>query len=213
MIDYLPRGKCKFVRGFPKANEMASWLNQHPEILGFAFCGRSNVGKSTLINSLFGKSIARTSNTPGRTREINLFSFQLGEDPKEYYFFDLPGYGHAKVSKQMHKEWGDLMDQFFRNIPAELCVLNIQDSRHPMQKADIQFTYYLENIANLKVLVFNKLDKLKTQKDRSKFQKEKESIFRQAKWAQQIHFVSAEKRQGINELELAMWNYLNPNGE
>ena len=132
--------------------------------------GRSNVGKSSLINSLFGQKTARTSKTPGRTQAINIFSFSLEGSEKVYYLFDLPGYGHAQVSKKMGKDWSILMDTFFRVCGQGTLLINLQDCRHPLQKVDAEFGEYIAPMKHSIYLIFNKIDKLK-QKERNQFKK------------------------------------------
>ena len=107
----------------------------------------SNVGKSSIINALFGNKSARVSNTPGKTREINIFNFFV-KDPetgheRKYYFFDLPGYGYAKISKEKIKEWNELMEIFFQNAPSGLTMVNLRDSRHSAQESDLRFLDFL----------------------------------------------------------------------
>src|SRR5476651_2700645 len=107
-----------------------------PEI---SFLGRSNVGKSSLLNSLLNrKGLARTSNTPGRTQSINFFLVN-----ERFYFTDLPGYGYAKVSKTMRSDWGKMAEEYLagRNELA-LCVQLI-DSRHKPTPLDIQLNEWL----------------------------------------------------------------------
>ena len=93
-----------------------------PDTPEYAFIGRSNVGKSSLINSFFGSKTAKTSKTPGRTRQINVFEISLAGmeegKPNTFYLFDLPGYGHAAVSKAMSANWEKLMANFFAVEPA-----------------------------------------------------------------------------------------------
>jgi len=90
-----------------------------PEI---AFLGRSNVGKSSVINSLVGKKLARTSSTPGRTRSINFFEVRWPGKPKpELVFTDLPGYGYAKVSREISSEWPTFVEPYLNNVPALHC--------------------------------------------------------------------------------------------
>ena len=124
-----------------------------PEI---AFLGRSNVGKSSLLNSLLGrKGLARTSNTPGRTQSINYFLIN-----NEFYFVDLPGYGYARVSKAMRADWGTMAREYLTD--REELVLSIQliDARHEPTALDRQLNEWL--IANLKPfsIVATKTDKL-----------------------------------------------------
>jgi GTP-binding protein len=102
----IARSKSVFVRGFAQPAELKTWLENHVDIRGVTFLGRSNVGKSSIINAIFKNDIARVSNTPGRTQEINLFNFYFEKEDKPYYLFDLPGFGHATVSKQTSQNRG-----------------------------------------------------------------------------------------------------------
>ncbi|MBT7609547.1 MAG: ribosome biogenesis GTP-binding protein YsxC [Bacteriovoracaceae bacterium] len=206
------RGSAKFRYGMSNPKQFQGWLEEHPEIIGFSMVGRSNVGKSSLINALFGNKLARTSNTPGRTREINIFEFQIGEagNPIDHKFwlFDLPGYGYAKVNREMSKKWEELMQIFFQDISEKVNMINIQDARHPNQKADIEFHQFLKNFECETTLVFNKLDKLKKQKERSALNKLKPTIYKDYKWVKDIHFVSAEKGAGLKSLHDSMVGHL-----
>src|SRR5437762_6832719 len=102
-----------------------------PEI---AFLGRSNVGKSSLINSLLlRKGLARTSNTPGRTQSINFFLIN-----ERFYFVDLPGYGYAKVSKSMRSDWGKMAEEYLSQRENLALSIELIDSRHPPSELDRQ---------------------------------------------------------------------------
>src|SRR5215813_3907940 len=102
-----------------------------PEI---AFLGRSNVGKSSLINSLLGRrGLARTSNTPGRTQSINFFLIN-----DEFYFTDLPGYGYARVSKAMRSDWGKMAEEYLAERKELALCIQLIDSRHKPTALDIQ---------------------------------------------------------------------------
>jgi GTP-binding protein len=205
----IDRGKTTFRMGIDKTEQLEQWLIDNPMAIGVALVGRSNVGKSSLINTLFGKSTARVSKTPGRTRQINIFSFQLEKDEESlFYLFDLPGYGHAEVSKEMAKNWNKLMSSFFRYISPNVLLLNIQDARHPHQKVDQEFHDFLKNYDKETYLIFNKLDKLKNQKEKAQLEKLKPIIFKEYKWVNQIYFVSAEKKTGIEALEDSVINFM-----
>lgn len=194
------KGSAKFLRGYETADELLDWISQNTEIKGLAFVGRSNTGKSTTINKMFGKSTARVSKTPGRTRQINIFSFSLSQVEGKFYLFDLPGYGHAQVSKEMLKNWRKLMDTFFMNAPRGLTMVNIQDARHPNQKADQSLFEYFEHFPLDVALVFNKMDKLRTQKEKASVKK----IAKEFTSVKQIHFISAEKGTGVDALSQAL---------
>ena len=206
------RGSATFRYGMSNPEQLVGWLEENQDIAGVSFVGRSNVGKSSMINSLFGKGVARTSNTPGRTREINIFSFKLTdgkeEHPKDFWLFDLPGYGHAQVSKEMSRQWDVLMNDFFTHCSPALQMINIQDSRHPNQDADQRFKQYLKPFDFSTTLVFNKMDKLKKQKERAALNKIKPELFKAYKWVKDIHFVSAEKGDGLKALHDSIVTHL-----
>jgi len=200
------KGSAEFLMGISNHNQLLQWLGENDHHIGIAFTGRSNVGKSSLINSIFGKSTARTSKTPGRTREVNIFQFYLSNEGKKdttmppLYLFDLPGYGHAAISKEMSNNWDLLMQSFFNNITKQVKIVNIQDARHPDQSADKQFFSFLKRYHLETTLVFNKMDKIKTQKDKASLKKIKPHLFDEYKTVKYIHFVSAESKEGIKEL-------------
>jgi len=206
------RGSTHFQLGLDKVEQVQTLFEKNPEMIGVSFVGRSNVGKSSLINSLFGKKTAKTSKTPGRTREINVFSFETENllEEKEispFFLFDLPGYGHAEVSKEMQKNWQELMNCFFSLLPPSISIINIQDARHPDQKSDQQFHQFLKNSQQHTVLAFNKIDKFKKQKEKAALNKKKKELFEKYIWVKQIHFVSAENHSGLSQLEQAILNF------
>jgi GTP-binding protein len=208
----IQKGKCEFLMGIDQVSQLVQWLNENPLISGVAFIGRSNVGKSSLINSLFGKTTARVSKTPGRTRQVNIFRFAIWdrETKTEQFFhlFDVPGYGHAEVSKAMAKNWQDLLDTFFHLCSQKILLLNIQDSRHPLQEPDLMFHDYIRSFDLETYVVFNKMDKLKTQKEQSQLKKMMPDIYRKFKWVKQIHFTSAEQGHGLSGVEQSIINYV-----
>ena len=211
----IEKGKYQFKYGMANPEQLEEWLKDNPDIIGISFVGRSNVGKSSTINSLFGRKTARTSKTPGRTREINIFTMELSENGKAattklptLYFFDLPGYGHAKVGRQISENWNKLMGTFFSYISPNVLIINLQDARHPDQKTDQEFHKYLKDFDLETVLAFNKIDKLKTQKDRAALNKLKPKLFSKYKWVAQIHFISAETLNGIQSLHDNIINYM-----
>lgn len=209
---HIPRGKAKFIMGISDPLQLDEWLKTHSHIIGVAFIGRSNVGKSSLINSIFGKSTARVSKTPGRTREINIFEFELAGSGElnlpKYYAFDLPGYGHAEVSKAMSKNWNTLMDLFFNFASLNIALVNIQDARLPDQGTDQTFYQFLKGFNFDSILVLNKLDKLKTQKERHELKKTMPPLFKKYKFVKQIFYISAEKMTGVKELHDTLVNFL-----
>jgi GTP-binding protein len=200
------KSSTEFLMGIDSPEQLQKWLNEHPAIKGFAFIGRSNVGKSSLINAYFGQKTARVSKTPGRTRQVNIFSFSLCDDPekRKYYLFDVPGYGYAEVSKEMGQNWQYLMNLFFNYISNQTVMINIQDARHPYLEADRSFFKYLKGFNLNTILVFNKMDKIKTQKEKHALKLKTPELFKIFKWVQQIHFVSAEKKDGLDSLEETM---------
>ncbi|MBL6988333.1 MAG: ribosome biogenesis GTP-binding protein YsxC [Bacteriovoracaceae bacterium] len=202
------KGSAKFCYGISDPAQLVEWFqNLSDRLIGVCFVGRSNVGKSSLINSLFGKRVARTSKTPGRTRMVNIFTFDLVNDGEvdnslpTLYLFDLPGYGHANVSKEMSKNWDELMSILFESIGIHMTLVNIQDARHPGQKADLRFRSFINKYNFPTINVLNKIDKLKTQKERAQLAKLKKAILAEDNGIDEVMLVSAEKGTGTLELQ------------
>ncbi len=130
------------------------WPNEGlPEI---AFLGRSNVGKSSLINSLLQRrGLARTSNTPGRTQSINFFLIN-----KNFYFVDLPGYGFARVSKSMRSDWGKMAMEYLADRNELVLSIPLVDSRHQPSALDMQLHEWLTFNKKDHLVVATKSDKL-----------------------------------------------------
>src|SRR4051812_28729592 len=126
-----------------------------PEV---AFAGRSNVGKSSLLNRLVRrKAFARVSNTPGRTREINFF-----EVNGEFVLADLPGYGYARVSKERRAEWRPLIEGYLTGSPKLRGVVQLLDSRRTPNEDDMQMLEFLAHVGTPTIIVATKVDKLRT---------------------------------------------------
>lgn len=202
-----------FKMGISDPMQFEQWLDQNPDVIGVSFVGRSNVGKSSIINALFGSKTARVSKTPGRTREINIFEFELSLNGKKsempkFVLIDLPGYGHADVSKEMSRNWDQLMTSFFSRLSPGMMLVNLQDARHPNQESDKAFHQFLKNFTRNAILVFNKMDKLKTQKERAELDKLKPALSKEYKWIRQMYFVSAETKKGLPQVEEAIIAHL-----
>ncbi|NOT48257.1 MAG: YihA family ribosome biogenesis GTP-binding protein [Acidobacteria bacterium] len=142
---------AEFVRS---AFERSHWITDgRPEI---AFLGRSNVGKSSLLNSLLGrKGLARTSNTPGRTQSINYFLVN-----GRFYFVDLPGYGYAKVSKSMRADWGEMARDYLTDRRELALFIQLVDVRHDPTELDRQLNDWLVVNGKDHLVVATKSDKL-----------------------------------------------------
>ncbi len=129
-----------------------------PEI---AFLGRSNVGKSSVINSLAGAKMARTSNTPGRTRSINFYEVRRAGQPKpELLFADLPGYGYAKVSREISEDWARFVDPYLHQRSTLALCLVLVDSNIPPQESDGQLLEFLAAKERPHLIVATKSDRL-----------------------------------------------------
>lgn len=129
-----------------------------PEV---AFLGRSNVGKSSVINALVGKKLARTSSTPGRTRSINFFELRRAGQPKpELVFTDLPGYGYAKVSREISQDWARFVDPYLKSRPSLALCLALIDTNIPPQETDRQLLEFLAATRRKHVIVATKSDRL-----------------------------------------------------
>jgi len=126
------------------------------QIPEYAFIGRSNVGKSSLINMLVErKKLAKTSSTPGKTRLINHFKIN-----NEWFLCDLPGYGYAKVSKKEREQFGKMIEQYAKRRTNLVCFFVLVDARHPPQQIDLDFIEWLGDSNLPFVIVLTKVDKI-----------------------------------------------------
>ena len=136
-----------------------------PEI---AFLGRSNVGKSSLINALVGAKIAKTSSTPGRTQMINFFELQWpGKSAPELQLADLPGYGYARVPKAVSSGWGAFIDPYLKDRPTLALSVVLVDLNVPPQASDAQLIQFLDAAGRPYLLAATKCDKLSGNKRRN----------------------------------------------
>lgn len=186
---------CRFMAGAVNAEAMPAV--SLPEI---AFAGRSNVGKSSLINALTGrKTLARVSITPGRTRQLNFFL--LGE---RLMLVDLPGYGYASASKSDIKAWTALTRSYLKGQPNLSRVLLLIDSRHGLKQADRQMMTMLDEAAVNYQLVLTKSDKVKP----TEFAVTREAVEREARTHPAAHpdviATSSETGEGIAALRTAV---------
>jgi len=132
-----------------------------PTLPEIAFLGRSNVGKSSVINSLVGTKLARTSSTPGRTRAINFFEIRWpGKPHPELIFADLPGYGYAKISREVSQEWPKFIEPYLHERPTLCLCIALIDSNVPAQKSDRQLLDFLNASGRDFLLVATKSDRL-----------------------------------------------------
>jgi GTP-binding protein len=183
--------ECKFLRPIQTMDDQPR--TTAPEV---AFAGRSNVGKSSLINALTNrKTLARVSNTPGRTREINLFDLA-----GRLTIADLPGYGFARVSKSVSAEWQRLIVAYLHGRTQLQRVCLLVDARHGAQANDRDMMTMLDGAAASFVVVLTKMDKLNAA-ERAKAINDVEAVTREHVAAHPEFFAtSAEKGTGIPEL-------------
>jgi GTP-binding protein len=146
--------KISSVEFIKSAFEEEHW--PHGALPEIAFLGRSNVGKSSLINSLLGvKGLARTSNTPGRTQALNFFLIN-----NRFHFVDLPGYGFARVPKKIKAAWGEMATNYLAKRIQLVLSIQIVDSRHEPTTLDLQLHEWLQHHAKSRIVVATKSDKL-----------------------------------------------------
>jgi GTP-binding protein len=159
-----------------------------------AFAGRSNVGKSSLLNLLTGRrKLARVSSAPGKTRTINFYEIN-----GEFRIVDLPGYGYAKVSRSISENWGEMMEAYFRSRKGLIKVVQLVDSRHEPTKQDIQMYRYLKHYGLDGLVVATKEDKL----SRNHVQRNLSRIRRALEMGNEdkIIAVSSLKKTGVDDL-------------
>lgn len=163
-----------------------------------AFAGKSNVGKSSLINGLLNrKSLARTSSSPGKTQTINFYNVN-----KELYFVDLPGYGYAKVSMEIREKWGKMIERYLRKSDVLAAIFLLIDIRHEPSANDRQMYDWIVSNGYRPVIIATKLDKIK----RSQLQKQITIIKKSLGCPSEtkVFPFSAQTKQGRDEI----WEYI-----
>lgn len=182
----------KFIKSASKPAEFLT--DELPQI---AIVGRSNVGKSSLINMLANnKNMAKTSSTPGRTRLVNYF-----EVNKEFYLVDLPGYGFAKASKEQKDSWDSVLDNYFNNTHNLKLVLALIDSRHLPTELDVMMIDYLVDRNIPYQIVLTKTDKLSRNELNNNIRKISDYI----RHSKDIMITtSSEKKLGREEIAIAI---------
>lgn len=180
--------------------------NQLPE---FAFAGKSNVGKSSLINAMINrKALARTSSQPGKTQTINFYNVE-----EQLYFVDLPGYGYAKVSQQTKEKWGKMIERYLRKSQQLKLVFLLIDIRHEPSANDKNMYEWIEYNGFEPVIIATKLDKI----NRSQVQKHVKMLRTGLGLKKETILIpfSSETKQGKDEVWAIIESYLtkDENGE
>lgn len=182
---------CDFVLGAVSLDSLPS--GNLPEV---AFAGRSNVGKSSLLNALtFRKNLARSSNTPGRTRELNFFNLD-----ERMMLADLPGYGYARASKTAIEQWSALTRDYLRGRAPLRRVFVLIDSRHGIKASDLTVMDMLDEAAAVYQIVLTKLDKIKIHEGKTVFERTQKTIEKRPAAFPHVAAVSALKGTGMAEL-------------
>ncbi|HKJ78522.1 MAG TPA: ribosome biogenesis GTP-binding protein YihA/YsxC [Prolixibacteraceae bacterium] len=167
-----------------------------PDKPEYAFIGRSNVGKSSLINMLAKKkSLAKTSGSPGKTKLINHF-----EIDSDWYLVDLPGYGYAKIAKAERKKWEKLIRNYILLRQNLICLFVLIDARHEPQKSDLEFMEWLGMDQIPFAIIFTKIDKLKPEVLSGKLKAYEQKMMETWESMPVTFLTSAEKGTGRNEI-------------
>lgn len=173
-----------------------------PAVPEIAFCGRSNVGKSSLLNALTGRrAIARASVTPGRTQELNFF--EVG-DPTLFRLVDMPGYGFAKAPVKVVDKWKSLVKTYLRGRAVLVRTLVLIDARHGVKAVDEEMLTMLDEAAVTYRIVLTKADKIKASELEATAASVAEAARKHVAAFPKIHVTSSEKGMGIDDLRAAV---------
>ena len=182
-------------------------LEQLPddEYAEIAFAGRSNVGKSSLINALFNqKKLAKTSSTPGRTQQLNFFNFD-----NKLYLVDLPGYGYAVAPEKLVKQWQITLKTYLRGRPNLRRVFVLIDSRRGMKKEDFEIMKMLDEAAVSYQIILTKIDKIPATELAKIVAQTNAEIAMHAAALPDIIATSSEKKIGLELLKAEIYSFLN----
>lgn len=195
--DKLFSGRVEFLLSAPQLKFLPD-----PAVPEIAFAGRSNVGKSSLLNALTGRrAIARASVTPGRTQELNFF--EVGE-PTALRLVDMPGYGFAKAPVKVVERWKELVRTYLKGRQVLVRTLVLVDSRHGLKDVDREMMRMLDETAASYRLVLTKADKLKASELDAVIARTAEEAKRHPAAYPVLHVTSAETKLGISELRAAV---------
>ena len=191
-------GPCDFVLGVVALGQLPT-----PDRSEVALAGRSNVGKSSLVNALTGrKTLAKTSNTPGRTQQLNFFD--LGG---ALYMVDMPGYGYAKVSKTQKNEWNQLIRDYLRGRPNLRCVFILIDARHGLKDSDTELMEMLDEAGAAYRIVLTKTDKVKDQQLKKVTENTESALKKHPAAFPFVTPTSSVKAYGLDELKAAITSF------
>jgi GTP-binding protein len=191
--------KQEFIKSVYDIKEVPK--DELPQII---LCGRSNVGKSTFINSLFNrKDLAKTSSTPGKTRSLNFYLID-----EKFYLVDLPGFGYAKTSQKERAFWGHLMQEYILNVKNIVMAIHLIDSRHKPTPLDLDLNALLTSAELPYIVLLSKADKLK-QSEKAEAKNNIKSIFPQLTFNENAIFHSSVKKTGKKEVLSLIWEIVN----
>ena len=193
---------AKFEASCFKPEQLLTEDESIPEI---AVAGRSNVGKSSLINALLNSRLAKTGQTPGKTRSINFYRIDI-PDSKSFRLVDLPGYGYAARSKDERNEWNRLVSSYMRKRESLKLVLHLVDFRHGLLKNDKELQEWIRSNGKNMLVVFTKADKIA----HGKWKSTREEYVRAGMYSFDMPVItSSEKREGIDSLSEFIVKFLN----
>lgn len=193
-------GPCEFVWAAAKSDNLPPL--GPPEI---AFAGRSNVGKSSLLNALTArKTLARTSHTPGRTQQLNFFALGGAPGDETLRLVDMPGYGYASASKQKIESWTRLMKAYLRGRPTLARVFVLVDGRHGVKDVDAQMFDLLDQSAVSYQVVLTKFDELKKQEVEPRIAATLDALKRRPAAYPETIFTSSRTGEGVADLRAAV---------